>query len=65
MSVHPKDRLLQQQVMQTIGAASMLWGGEARGTFDAGRAVKLGEELIEFVRKTYIEQPPQQGNDER
>jgi hypothetical protein len=60
MNDHPKDRLLQQQVMQTIGAASMLWGGAPKGSFDSSRAVKLGEELIEFVRKTYA-----QGTDER
>ena len=44
-----EDTPVKEAVGQALGAASMCWSQIPTGVFDAGRAIEILEELMEFI----------------
>lgn len=52
--VNPIPDTLREAILRIIGGASMSWDKPPRGVFDSDNAIRLADELIDWIRKNNI-----------
>jgi hypothetical protein len=50
--VQDRSSTLSEDVMQTLGSASLCWNPKPDGVFDSEEAIKWGERLIAIIEKS-------------